>query len=279
MQPISVSLSLRDSNVLQKIKDPEWNPSATVIVDNTLPKDPNVPDPDVYDYIAQKEGKIIKLLQRIETRLAGMKVPLPPELAKEYRRCVLGFADLIHEYPSYASARNNRAQGLRRLYGNGLFLSDECCAGAMLSDADILGSKDEIDAKSHIANVVFSDLDEAIVLLTPETLSTPISPQSAKTLASAHTQRAAVYHMIAKSFETRELVCIAGRKESNWTKTDFEEAASRDFALGARYGNEIAKGLAVSTNPTAKLCGQMVAAAMKEEYGPYYSSKDRRFFL
>ena len=58
--------------------------------------------------------------------------------------------------------------------------------------------------------------------------------------------------------------------EAGWTKTDFEDAASREFALGGRYGNEIAKGLAVSTNPTAKLCGQMVREAMKNEYGPSF---------
>ena len=45
-----------------------------------------------------------------------------------------------------------------------------------------------------------------------------------------------------------------------------------DFAMGGRYGNEIAKGLAVSTNPTAKLCGQMVREAMKKEYGPGFAS-------
>jgi hypothetical protein len=36
--------------------------------------------------------------------------------------------------------------------------------------------------------------------------------------------------------------------------------------MGGRYGNEIAKALAVSTNPTAKLCGEMVREAMRKEY-------------
>jgi hypothetical protein len=52
-----------------------------------------------------------------------------------------------------------------------------------------------------------------------------------------------------------------------WTRFEFEEAASRDFAMGGRYGNEVAKGLAVSTNPTAKLCGRIVREAIKKEYG------------
>lgn len=264
-------MSLRDSNVLMKIKDPEWNPSATVTMDSTLPKDPNVSDPVLYSHIVQKERGIIQALQQLETRLLGAKPASRVELAQEYRRCVLGFADLINQFPMYASARNNRAQGYRRLYGNSLFLSGGYGPGALLSDADAL------DPKATIAHLVLYDLDEAIKLITPKTSHASVSPQAGRILSSAHTQRAAIYHTIAKSFETREPACITGRRESRWTKADFEEAASRDFAQGARYGNEIAKGLAVSTNPTAKLCGQMVAAAMKEEYGPSYSCESRKF--
>ncbi|XXG97117.1 hypothetical protein Hte_003412 [Hypoxylon texense] len=270
METVSVNLSIRDFNVLRKIKDPEWNPSATVTIDNTLPKDPNIPNPSVYDHIVQKERDIVQALQKLDTQLASADPTTRAKIAREYRRRVLDFADLLYEYPNYASARNNRAQGLRRLYGKCLFVSGGCDSGALLSDADILDSKDETDTKSHIANVVLSDLDEAIQLLTPENPRTPISPQAGRTLASAHTQRGAIYLLIAKFFEARQLDCLGGRKESSWTKTDFEEAASREFAMGGRYGNEIAKGLAVSTNPTAKLCGQMVGLAMKEEYGPYY---------
>lgn len=67
-----------------------------------------------------------------------------------------------------------------------------------------------------------------------------------------------------------ELEVDSSRREASWKKLDFEEAASLDFALGGRFGNEVAKGLAVSTNPTAKLCGQMVREAMKKEYGPAF---------
>jgi hypothetical protein len=33
--------------------------------------------------------------------------------------------------------------------------------------------------------------------------------------------------------------------------------------MGGRYGNEVAKALAVSMNPTAKLCGEIVKDAMR----------------
>ncbi len=55
-------------------------------------------------------------------------------------------------------------------------------------------------------------------------------------------------------------------REKQWKVTEWEENASRDFMVGGRYGNEIAKALAVAANPTAKLCGEMVREAMKKEY-------------
>jgi hypothetical protein len=44
-----------------------------------------------------------------------------------------------------------------------------------------------------------------------------------------------------------------------------EEMASRDFALGGRYGDEGARAMAVRTSPYAKLCGEIVKEAMKGE--------------
>ena len=118
-----------------------------------------------------------------------------------------------------------------------------------------------------MAQTVLSDLDQAISLLTPVGRYPRLSPQAARTLSLAHTQRGAIYHMTAKMLALGAVSVPDGRREAGWTKLEFEENASRDFAMGGRYGNEIAKGLAVSTNPTAKLCGQMVREAMKKEYG------------
>ena len=39
--------------------------------------------------------------------------------------------------------------------------------------------------------------------------------------------------------------------------------------MAGRYGDEMGKGLAVSTNPTAKLCGEMVKEAMRKEFRAY----------
>lgn len=260
----SSSLSRRDENVLEKIKDPESDPSTAVLIDSSLPKDPNVTDPGVYERVSKREKEIIVSMQQLEMQLAGLKVTTPStDPVNQYHTCVSHLEVLISECPKYASARNNRAQALRRLYGDSVLLraSDPRALDKDASSADRL----------QAATTILDDLDEAVYLLTPKSLFGSISPIAGKTLSLAHTQRAAIYHATVKTFSAG---CqdLGGRKEHRWSKVDFETAASRDFALGGRYGNEIAKGLAVATNPTAKLCGQMVREAMKKEYGPAFES-------
>ncbi|KAK7980640.1 hypothetical protein PG990_003493 [Apiospora arundinis] len=256
------SLSRRDENVLEKMKDPESNPLMAVLVDSALPKDPNIHQPSIYERVSQRERDIVVAMQQIEMQLAGLKTAAPAlDPTEEYKTCVAHLGQLIAEYPRYASVRNNRAQALRRLYGDRMLLH--------VDDSTGLAQSAEFSEKKEAAAMALSDLDEAVKLLTPKSLFASISPQASKTLALSHTQRAALYHMTAKGLSDEiQLNIHEGRKEIGWSKIDFEEAASRDFALGGRYGNEIAKGLAVATNPTAKLCGQIVREAMKKEYGP-----------
>ena len=59
---------------------------------------------------------------------------------------------------------------------------------------------------------------------------------------------------------------VSNKEWQGWTALDFDEAASEDFYIAGRYGSAIGKALAVRINPTAKLCGQMVREAMKQEY-------------
>lgn len=124
--------------------------------------------------------------------------------------------------------------------------------------------------KKQAAVRALDDLEKSISLLSPATLSTAISPQAARTLSMAYTQRAAIYLRTSKLLSDRSLDVDEARSEAKWAKVEFEQAASHDLAFGGRYGNQIAKGLAVSVNPTAKLCGQIVREAMKKEYGPSF---------
>ncbi|KAH8677458.1 hypothetical protein BX600DRAFT_506495 [Xylariales sp. PMI_506] len=256
-------LSRRDENVLDKIKDPESNPLTAMVVDPSLPKDPIITDMAVYERVSKRERDVILAMQQLEMQLASLKVAEKiPDPIQEYQTCISHLGELITDFPRYASARNNRAQALRRLYGDNMLLQ--------MKDQQALIPNANNQEKSQAALTALADLDEAIALLTPKSLFASISPQAAKTLSLAHTQRAAIYHMTSKSVSKNPLLLDQKRGEATWTKLDFEGAASRDFALGGRYGNEIAKGLAVSTNPTAKLCGQIVREAMKKEYGPAF---------
>lgn len=263
----SIDLSTRDINVLEKIKDPESNPAAGVIIDSALPRDPNIVDASVYDRVVATERSIIQSIQKIEIELSRSRGEQGPNTAavEGYERCMSDFDGLVSEYPNYASARNNRAQIARRLYGDAMLLSDTATMPAPL-----IASPERAD-KLRVAANALNDMDTSINLLSPRTPLMPVSAQQARTLSMAHTQRAAIYMRTAKFMSQRGLDIDEGRREAHWSKLDFEEAASRDLALGGRYGNEIAKGLAVSVNPTAKLCGEMVREAMKKEYGPAYA--------
>ncbi|KAL1841043.1 hypothetical protein VTJ49DRAFT_7474 [Mycothermus thermophilus] len=256
-------LSLRDLHVLEKIKDPESDPSLMVQVDTSLPKDPHISDPSDYERVAQQERDIILSIQKLETSRAA-----PADIIAGYRDCVSRLGQLLDSHPQYASARNNRAQALRRLYGDTMLV-----ANAPRNPAALLSSRVDDAERRQAATTTLEDLDRAIALLSPTAPRSRLSPQVARTLSNAHTQRAAIYLATSKLLGGEEPTSVdVERPEAGWSKLDFEERASRDFAMGGRYGNEIARALAVSTNPTAKLCGQMVREAMKKEYGPAFSA-------
>lgn len=261
-----LSLSQRDINVLEKIKDPESNPASGISIDPSLPSDPHIADQSTYLRVSQLEKEIVSSLQQVELQLAGLRPKSTTQSpVDEYRQALWHLDDLVKEHLDYASARNNRAQALRRLYGDSILVS-----GGPSNPQALL--QDVGDAERREAAVaLLSDLDRSIALLSPEP-NGALSQQAARTLSMAYTQRAAIYHTTSKLLATATLAVDPSRREANWTKLEFEEAASRDFAMGGRYGNDVAKGLAVSTNPTAKLCGQIVREALKKEYGQAYTA-------
>ncbi|KAJ2897810.1 hypothetical protein MKZ38_004372 [Zalerion maritima] len=260
----SIALSKNDVNVLEKIKDPESNPSCAAFIDPELARDPHIIDQGLYERLVQMERDILLSAQQVEMEIAELRPKSDKAPEMEYRACVESLDNMIEEFPQYASARNNRVQAMRRLYGDKILVpGKESPRNALLQNID------DVECTQAVTKIL-GDLDEAIRLLSPTTPFAGISPQQAKTLSKLHTQRAAVYHETSKATQEGLLRVGLERKESGWSRLQFEEAASRDFALGGKYGCDIAKGLAVSTNPTAKLCGQMVREAMKKEYGPGY---------
>lgn len=247
----------------EKIQDPEFDPAQAVQVDVSLPKDPNVTNTADYERIAAEEKRIVVAVQQVELEIAGLRPKTGIDSVEAYRNCLDDLSMLISQNPAYASAKNNRAQAIRRMYGDGMLV-----VGVHTLDGPLI-SGCEREERLLASEQALSDLDACISSLSPVGTHPRLSPHAAKTLSMAHTQRAAIYHQTSKMMgQGGTLDLSSGRREASWGQLDFEEAASRDFALGGRFGNEIAKGLAVSTNPTAKLCGQMVREAMKKEYGP-----------
>jgi hypothetical protein len=258
-----MDLSRHDLNVLEKIKDPESAPSVPVLIDATLARDPHIVDQKEYDRIARSEREIIRQLQNLEAAKATLESgqrTAAAQLQDGYDTPISELNHLITAYPTYASAHNNRAQALRQKYGDAILLSRPHTK-SNVPEAD----QSEDGDVTNAANSILHDLDTAISLLTPRTPFAPISSQAAKTLSQAHTQRATLYHITAKQMKDHPEARLRIMRE--WSVEDLEEMASRDFTMGGRCGNEIAKALAVATNPTAKLCGSIVQEAMKKEYG------------
>lgn len=256
-----VSLTKHDIGVLEKIRDPESGLSPGIVIDDTLPRDPHVQDEQLYQRIVAKEREIVLSIQQIELQLAGLRQPLDDTpVVTKYQTCVQSLSNLIQDHSDYASARNNRAQALRRLYGDLILVKD---AEPHPGSTALYAEASEEETASAAATIL-ADLSTAIQLLTPATPWAAISPQAAKTLSSAYTQRGALYHAMSKQAkdDTIEL-----RNGARLSRIEAEEQASRNFQQGGRYGNEIAKALAVATNPSAKLCGEIVRNAMKKEYG------------
>ena len=254
-----LALTSNDSDILSKIFDPESAPSGGVLVDASLPPDPYITDTQTLETVKSKEKAIIQAVEdvlRDPTLSDGKDATLMTAYAE--------ISALIDQYPQYASARNNRAQLFRLRYGDDVLVSN---ASSIKDDS----------AQLTIATLQ-EDLNTSISLLSPKTPQTAVSPAQCQTLAQAHTQRGALYHAAAKSLAKTQghQQAADGPHDSRavveplatWTPEDFDEAASRDFFMGGRYGNEIGKALAVHTNPTAKLCGQMVQEAMKREFAP-----------
>ena len=250
-------LSSNDHAVLLKLFDPESAPDAGVLIDPSLPSDPNILDPLMYLLIQKEQKLVIQTIESVLHDLEASSSSKHQRLGQAYSH----ISHLIDTYPDSASLRNNRAQLFRVQYGD-----------------NVLAYHVSTDSSSELftlAATALSDLDEAIRLLSPRMPRSGVSPFQSRVLAQAYTQRGALFHTTAKLLaaypdktESSTALMIRVASLRNWDMHEFEAAASRDFYLGGRYGNEIGKGLAVHTNPTAKLCGQMVQEAMRREYTP-----------
>lgn len=246
MQP--VNLSKADSLVLQQVFDPESAPDkAEVIVDPILPADRNVQDAALLASLRAQEREAVTIVEqheRSQRKDAQMK-------DAAFKKALAILDSVVADHPNYASAHNNRAQLRRWRFGDRHLL----CRPAP-------------DCNAHTqqtASAVVDDLKTAVALASPTRQTDAVSPAQGRLLAQAYTQLAAVYHAAAKTMDEADVVQLECKDCKGWSKEAFEDEASRLFYLGGLYGNEVAKALAVHTNPHAKLCGSIVQEAMRKE--------------
>lgn len=256
-----LDLSFNDSTVLTKLFEPESSPASSVVVDMSLPSDPVISDADLLSSLRMQEKEIIIRIEGACTS-SSSSVARTQSLFEAYESLSM----LIDTNPEYASLRNNRAQLLRIQYGDCILISSEDSLAAPKA--------------SSAGATALEDLNKTITLLTPASPRGLVSPAQRRTLAQAYTQRAALFHATAKILAVRCGTSESQRQQNclvkdlqHWDLQDYEEAASRDFLMGGRYGNQIGKALAVHTNPTAKLCGRMVQQAMRRDLLPTTSSQ------
>lgn len=117
----------------------------------------------------------------------------------KYRRCLTALGEYVSEYPQYQSARDNRAQVLRRVYEDMMGLSGR-------SNPAVLTQNVGAAERSEGAAIALSDLDETTRSLTLRRLFAPVSLRVTKNLSLTRTQRAKIYHMIARAPDETAIV-------------------------------------------------------------------------
>jgi len=224
-------LSSNDSAVLGALFDPEASLSTGTQIDASLPQGF---DPTELQSIQEEEREALLLINHAQCN------------DEDIRASVSGLSKIIDQHPQYASAWSNRAQATR-----------------MLFDAEQLANHiDELRS-------IMGDLAQAIFLATPPSPADSVSSQNARVLSAAHTHRGYLLWLASRSDGLSKAISALGEPWNGRSEGQLEEMASREFALGGRYGNDIARQLAVKTNPYAKLCGSIVREAMRKEIADY----------
>ncbi|KEF59706.1 uncharacterized protein A1O9_04552 [Exophiala aquamarina CBS 119918] len=224
-------LSNNDSSVLSALFDPEASLSRNASIEDTLPSG-----------VTLENLKYLQLCERDALHPINGESPSVEEIETSISK----LTGIIDKNPCYASAYANRAQARRMLFRD-----------------------EQLPSQPAAVQQILQDLSRAIKIGTPEDSTQPLSSSHAKVLASAHTHRGYLLLLASKSDANRQMLnCTPGLE--TLCPNQLEEAASREFALGGRYGNDAAKQIAVRTNPYAKLCGSIVKEALRKEISDYY---------
>ncbi|RPA74800.1 hypothetical protein BJ508DRAFT_418455 [Ascobolus immersus RN42] len=253
----ATGLSSHDSSVLLRLFDPELTPNQPLAAATSpSPAISTILSPsgnEVLPYEPTLEPSLLKSLEEVEKtaiRLSEQALATPSPLEKLYEAKKL-LDGLVHSHPTYASARNNRAQLSRLIL------------------TELAKSNTPLDSRRSIILELKLDLDTAITSLTPPSTSTAQPSEKAlKILSNAHTQRGTLYFLASES--PADYWEEMSEEQWNAEKEKLADLAHKDFTMGSKLGNELAKEMSVRTNPYAKLCGSMLKGVMKAEIDAYY---------
>ncbi|OCL06686.1 hypothetical protein AOQ84DRAFT_342990, partial [Glonium stellatum] len=235
MIPSEPLLSPNDAHVLSTLFNPESPPSTTVKVDPSLPPLPHL-----------TTDELSALQSATRAAIAPLAVPQPAKPA--IAAAIAALTALITAHPTYAPAYTNRAQAAR----------------LAIDDAQLF-------APAHAAELeaILADLARAVELATPLPSGSAVSPAQANLLATAHAHRAYLYLRGSKA--AAAAVSGSGLLETGpvglrgLSRERLEEMASMEFEAAGRFGDRLAREMAVRTNPYAKMCGAIVRGALREE--------------
>jgi hypothetical protein len=240
-------LSETDARVLACVFEPEGIPAGTkVFVDPSLPEHNQIQDHEVLQNIARREREAIYLIEQFEKsdKLGNSSKH------ETFATAIQILDDLITSHPTYAPAWNDRAQLRRWRYGD----HNTICQDQASIDRE----------RAKMGSEAVTDLRTALRLASTPRPQDPVSPKQGRLLAQSYTQLGALLYAASRDLSTTESV-VVGAGFEDWTQSRFEEESSKAFFLGGTYGNEVAKALAVHTNPHAKLCGSVVEEAIRRE--------------
>lgn len=276
------SLTSKDSAVLQALFDAEASSSANsgIIIDQT--KQPlrgfTVTE---FETLQRRERDIIREIQHLSASSSSTTTPTIsqaqtiPISVQNLQTAISQLDIIITDHPTYASAYLNRAQALRLLF--------DYHQHAQHADH-------RNDQETSVIDRIFSDLAQTIALASPQPGIPPtqqpsnlssekitLSPVQARLLSDAHTHRGYLLLQASRHIKNlsqdnilkqsaRSTILLPSHLQS-LDADKLEELASRDFQDGGRFGNDIARQMAVMTNPYAKMCGAIVREAMRKEIG------------
>ncbi|CRG82698.1 hypothetical protein PISL3812_00042 [Talaromyces islandicus] len=224
------TLSQNDKNVLSRIFESHPSGSlATSPIDPTLPNSlPSFP-PGVLSELRELEFATINPLDSANPSQESL------------RQSIDRLTELITSYPQYSSAYNNRAQALRLVHGDDLY------------------------SEAVRDSTLWSDLCSAITFASPRQPRQRVCELQGQILRSAYAQRGYLTWKAAKNLETTGNLNNLPPELTGLDKEAIEDKARSDLEAAGRYGDQEAKKMAISANPYARLCGNIVEEAMIAE--------------